>query len=55
MADMLSRKIYRRNALPDNFQKTFEEVRCCISNTKAAEAKYLGLQNNINLDSEKKI
>ena len=48
MADSLSRKIYRRNALRANFQKTLEEVRGCVSDTRTTEAKYLGLQNNIN-------
>ena len=48
MADSLSRKIYRRNALSANFQKTLEEARGCISDTRATQAKYLGLQNNIN-------
>ena len=48
MADSLSRKIYRRNAFKANFQKTLEEARCCISDTRAKQAKYLGLQNNIN-------
>ena len=48
MADSLSRKIYRRNALRANFQKTLEEARGCISDTRATQAKYLGLQNNIN-------
>ena len=48
MADSLSRKIYRRNALRTNFQKTLEEARGCISDTRATQAKYLGLQNNIN-------
>ena len=48
MADLLSRKIYRRNALRTNFQKTLEEARVCISDTRATQAKYLGLQNNIN-------
>ena len=48
MADLLSRKIYRRNALRTNFQKTLEEARGCISDTRATQAKYLGLQNNIN-------
>ena len=45
MADLLSRKIYRRNALRTNFQKTLEESRGCISDTRAIQAKYLGLQN----------
>ena len=48
MADLLSRKIYRRNALRTNFQKTLKEARGCISDTRATQAKYLGLQNNIN-------
>ena len=48
MADSLSRKIYRRNAFKANFQKTLEEARCCISDTRTKQAKYLGLQNNIN-------
>ena len=48
MADSLSRKIYRRNALRDNFLKTLEETRSCISNTRATQARYLGLQHNIN-------
>ena len=48
MADSLSRKTYRRNALRGNFQKTLEEPRGCISNIRAAQAKYSGLQNNIN-------
>ena len=45
MADLLSRKIYRRNALRTNFQKTLEETRGCISDTRATQAKDLGLQN----------
>ena len=48
MADSLSRKIYRRNALRTNFQKTLEEARGCISDARATQAKYLGLQKNIN-------
>ena len=48
MTDLLSRKIYRRNALRINFQKTLEETRGCISDTRATQAKYLGLQSNIN-------
>ena len=48
MADLFSRKTYRRNALRANFQKTLEEARGCISDTTATQAKYLGLQNNIN-------
>ena len=48
MADSLSRKIYRWNALRANFQKTFEEARGCISDTRAIQLKYLGLQNSIN-------
>ena len=48
MADLLSRKINRRNALRTNFQKTLKEARGCISDTRATQAKYLGLQNNIN-------
>ena len=48
MADLLSRKIYRRTALRTNFQKSLEEVRVCISDARATQAKYLGLQNNIN-------
>ena len=48
MADSLSRKIYRWNALRANFQKTLEEARACISDTSAMRLKYLGLQNNIN-------
>ena len=48
MANSLSRKIYRRNALRANFQKIFEEARSSISDTRATQAKYLGLQNNIN-------
>ena len=47
MADSLSRNIYRWNALRTNFQKTLEEARGCISDTRATQAKYLGLQNNI--------
>ena len=47
MADSLSRNIYRRNALRTNFQKTLEEARGYISDTRATQAKYLGLQNNI--------
>ena len=46
MADSLSRTIYRRNALRANFQKTLEEARSCISDTRAIQAKCLGLQNN---------
>ena len=46
MADSLSRTIYRRNALRANFQKTLEEARGCISDTRAIQAKCLGLQNN---------
>ena len=45
MADLLSRKIYSRNALRTNFQKTLEESRGCTSDTRATQAKYLGLQN----------
>ena len=48
MADSLSRKLYRWNTLRTNFQKTLEEARGCISDTKAIQAKYLALQNNIN-------
>ena len=48
MADLLFRKIYRRNALRANFQTTLEEARGFISDTGATKAKYLGLQNNIN-------
>ena len=48
MADSLSRAIYRRNALRANFQKTLEEARGYISDTRAIQAKCLGLQNNIN-------
>ena len=48
MADSLSRKIYRQNALRVNLQKTFEEPKGCLSDTRATQAKYLGLQNNIN-------
>ena len=48
MADLLSRKIYRRTALRTNFQKSLEEARVCISDARASQAKYLGLQNNIN-------
>ena len=48
MADLLSRKICRRNALRTNFQKTLKEGRGCISDTRATQAKYVGLQNNIN-------
>ena len=48
MADSLSRKVYRWNALRANFQKNLEEARGCISNTRATQAKYLRLQNNIN-------
>ena len=48
MADLLSRKIYRRNALRINFQKTLEEARGCTSDARATQVKYLGLQNNIN-------
>ena len=47
MADLLSRKIYRRNALRINFQKTLEEARGCTSDARATQVKYLGLQNNI--------
>ena len=46
MADSLSRTIYRRNALRANFQKTLEEARGCTSDTRAIQAKCLGLQNN---------
>ena len=46
MADSLSRTIYRRNALRAYFQKTLEEAWGCISDTRAIQAKYLGLQNN---------
>ena len=42
MADLLS---YSRNALRTNFQKTLEESRGCTSDTRATQAKYLGLQN----------
>ena len=45
MADLLSRKIYRRNALRTNFQKTLEETRGCIIDTSATQTKYLGLQS----------
>ena len=48
MANSLSRKIYRRNALRTNFQKTFEEARGCINDTRTTQGKYLSLQNNIN-------
>ena len=48
MADLLSRKIYRRNALRTNFQKTLEESRGCTSDARATQVKYLGLKNNIN-------
>ena len=48
MTDSVSRNIYRRNALKTNFQKTLEEARGCISDTRATQAKYLGLQNNVN-------
>ena len=48
MADLLYRKNYRRNTFKANFQKTLEEARCCISDTRAKQAKYLGLRNNIN-------
>ena len=48
MADSLSRKIYRQNALRVNLQKTFEEAKGCLSDTRVTQAKYLGLQNNIN-------
>ena len=48
MADSLSRKICRRNALRTNFQKTLKEGRGCISDTRATQAKYVALQNNIN-------
>ena len=47
MADTLSRKLYGRNALRSNFQKILEEARSCINDPKATQAKYLGLQNNI--------
>ena len=47
MADTLPRKLYRRNALRSNFQKILEEARSCISDPKVTQAKYLGLQNNI--------
>ena len=48
MADSLSRKNYIRNALRANFQKTLEMARGCTSDTRATQAKYLRLQNNIN-------
>ena len=48
MADLLSRKIYRWNALRTNIQKTLEEARGCINDARVTQAKYLGLQNNIN-------
>ena len=49
MADSRSRKIYRHNPLRANFQKkTLHEAAGCISNTKATQVKYLGLQNKIN-------
>ena len=48
MADSLSRKFFRRNAFRANFQKTYEEAGGCVSDTRATQAKYLGLQNNIN-------
>ena len=48
IAYLFSRKTYRRNALRANFQKTLEEARGCISDTRETQAKYLGLQNNIN-------
>ena len=44
MADLLSRKIYRRNALRTNFLKTLEEARGCTSDARATQVKYLGLQ-----------
>ena len=47
MADSLSRKNYIRNVLRANFQKTLEKARGCTSDTRATQAKYLGLQNNI--------
>ena len=47
IADSLSRKIYKRNALRTNFQKTLKEGRGCISDTRATQAKYVGLQNSI--------
>ena len=48
MSDLLSRKIYRRNAVAANFQKNLEETKGCISDTRTTQSKYLGLQNNIN-------
>ena len=48
MSDLLSRKIYRRNAVAANFQKNLEETRGSISDTRTTQSKYLGLQNNIN-------
>ena len=48
IADLLSKNLYRRNALRTNFQKPLEEARVCISDARATQAKYLGLQNNIN-------
>ena len=49
MADSRSRKIYRHNPLRANFQKkTLHEAAGCISNIKATQVKYLGLQNKIN-------
>ena len=48
MSDLLSRKIYRWNAVGANFQKNFGETRGCISDTRTTQSKYLGLQNNIN-------
>ena len=48
IADSLSKKIYGWNALGTNFQKTHEEARSCINYSRATQAKYFGLQNNIN-------
>ena len=47
MADTLSRKIYRRNALRAN-ECSKSALRGWISGTRATQAKYLGFQNNIN-------
>ena len=37
-----------KNALRSNIQKTLDEARGCICDTRATQAKRLSLQNNIN-------
>ena len=48
MSEGLSRKIYRRNALRANFQKALSDAQGCIGDNRTTQAKFVGLQNNIN-------